>query len=175
MKKNYTYLYQEYIKKGYCILPGYIDNCLIKNIQNDINRIDSCDRYYDNNGLLRRIERIFDKTNNLLLLNNLFTQLLSKIFNCEFSIFKDKYNCKPPGGEGFYAHYDGIFMWNDQNNCEQKGWYKYTSEFYNILLSLNGSNLCNGTLEVASYHKNDFDYLLGNTMNNGTPQLLKSD
>jgi|GEM_PF-7025429 len=32
-------------------------------------------------------------------------------------------------------------MWNDQNKDKQKGWYKYTYEFYNILLSLNGSNL----------------------------------
>ena len=29
-------------------------------------------------------------------------------------IFKDKFNLKPPGGEGFYAHYDGIFKWLDK-------------------------------------------------------------
>ncbi len=167
-------LYQQYMDKGYCILPGYINRSFIEVIENDINKIEDCDKYYDNTGLIRRIERIYDKTNNLLQLDGLFRQLLSKIFNTEFSIFKDKYNFKPPGGEGFYAHYDGIFIWNDENYCKQKGWYKYTSEFFNILVSINGSNLSNGTIEVASYHRNDFDFLLSNTMQNGSPQLLKS-
>ena len=31
-----------------------------------------------------------------------------------FLIFKDKYNAKPPGGKGFFPHFDGIFEFKDQ-------------------------------------------------------------
>ena len=35
-------------------------------------------------------------------------------------IFKDKFNAKPPGGDGFYAHFDGIFNFVNQNNEKKK-------------------------------------------------------
>jgi len=38
------------------------------------------------------------------------------IFDENFLIFKDKFNAKPPGGDGFYAHYDGIFQFKDDKN-----------------------------------------------------------
>ena len=37
------------------------------------------------------------------------------LFEKKFTIFKDKYNAKPPKGEGFYAHYDGIFYFKNNN------------------------------------------------------------
>ena len=87
-------------------------------------------------------------------------------------IFKDKFNLKPPGGEGFYAHYDGIFYFTDSENRKKRGWYEYGNSFVNVLLSLDDSNEENGTIEIAKSHKNNFDELLKNTKNNGTPDLL---
>ena len=43
-----------------------------------------------------------------------------KIFNDKFVIFKDKYNAKPPGGDGFYPHFDGIFKFTNSKN--KKKW-----------------------------------------------------
>ena len=40
------------------------------------------------------------------------------------------------------------------------------------MLSLDDSNEENGTIEIAKSHKNNFDELLKNTKNNGTPDLL---
>ena len=41
---------------------------------------------------------------------------LLDIFNEEFLIFKDKFNAKPPGGNGFFPHFDGIFEFKDKND-----------------------------------------------------------
>ena len=54
---------------------------------------------------------------------------------------------------------------------EKRGWYEYGNSFVNVLLSLDDSNEENGT-EIAKSHKNNFDELLKNTKNNGTPDLL---
>ena len=58
--------------------------------------------YYDRIGHIRRIE-LYDKSANLKQLNKKILNLLKKIFKENFYIFKDKYNAKPPNGEGFYA------------------------------------------------------------------------
>ena len=55
---------------------------------------------------------------------------------------------------------------------EKKTWYEYGNSFVNVLLSLDDSNEQNGTIEIAKSHKNNFDELIKNTKNNGTPDLL---
>ena len=52
--------------------------------------------------------------------SNIETPSSPDIFQEKMTIFKDKFNSKPPGGEGFYAHYDGIFLWKNKKNFEKK-------------------------------------------------------
>ena len=140
----------------------------------DIFSADCTHRYKDKYSNLRRIEKIYDKSESLCNLNNDLIEFLENIFDEKMTIFKDKYNSKPPGGEGFYAHYDGIFLWRDQNNSEKKGWYEYSNCFFNVLIALNSSDFSNGTIEIAKIDNLSFDGLLRNTMQNGTPELTKT-
>ena len=89
-------------------------------------------------------------------------------------IFKDKFNAKPPGGEGFFAHYDGIFNFTDAKNNIRNGWYEYGDYFINVLIALDECNKDNGTLELAHAHKGNFDKLLKNTKKDGTPAITKA-
>ena len=167
-------LLKQYQETGYFIIKNLVTevdtNLIIKEI------IDTKDSltYVDRSGKIRRIERIFDKGKNLKKLDNIFKEYLEKIFNKKFNLFKDKYNAKPPGGEGFYSHYDGIFMWTDSENQEQKGWHVYSDMFINTLVALDDCNEENGCLELAYENKGTFEELLKNTKNNGTPDILPS-
>jgi ectoine hydroxylase-related dioxygenase (phytanoyl-CoA dioxygenase family) len=76
------------------------------------------------------------------------------------------------GGEGFFAHYDGIFMFKDENGADRKGWYEYTDNFVNVLVALDPCNKENGTIEIAKVHNGSFENLLLNTKQNGTPEIL---
>ena len=58
------------------------------------------------------------------------------MFSKEYVIFKDKYNAKPPGGEGFYTHYDGVFNWVNSKGDNKNGWYEYANNFVNILVAI---------------------------------------
>ena len=120
---------------------------------------------------LRRIEKLYDKGSNLIDLNKKITILLKKIFDKNFLIFKDKFNIKPPGGEGFIAHYDGIYEFIDANNNKKKGWYEYADFFVNALVALDKCDVSNGTLELAKSHKGNFEQLFENTKKDGTPAL----
>ena len=108
---------------------------------------------------------------NLIALNNKISLLLKNIFNESFVIFKDKFNVKPPGGEGFFAHYDGIFEFVNSNNEIKKGWYEYGNFFISALVAIDECNKINGALELAKSHKGDFDKLYQNTKKDGTPAL----
>ena len=79
-----------------------------------------------------------------------------EIFNFEFTIFKDKFNAKPPGGEGFFAHYDGVFNFKNENNQNKNGWYEYSDCFVNVLIALDPCNIKNGTIEIANSHNKSF-------------------
>ena len=100
--------------------------------------------------------------------------LLKNIFSEEFALFKDKYNAKPPGGEGFYAHYDGIFSWIDHDGISRNGWYHYAKNFVNILVAIDPMNKNNGPLEISAEHRGSFEELLKNTKNNNTPDIHAS-
>jgi len=53
-------------------------------------------------------------------------------------LFKDKINCKMPGGNGFAAHQD-----------QQAGWDTYASIFVTAMVTLDPTTLENGCLEIA--------------------------
>ena len=168
-----TQKYQEkFDEEGYYKIKNFVEIDEINEIIKEINLAEDIDIYKDRSNNIRRIERIYNKGKTLNKLNNSFINLIKKTLNLEVLIFKDKFNLKPPGGEGFYAHYDGIFYFTDSENRKKRGWYEYGNSFVNVLLSLDDSNEENGTIEIAKSHKNNFDELLKNTKNNGTPDLL---
>ncbi len=162
---------EEFDKKGYFILKNFIDKKFIIKIANEINTSKNTNKYFDNNDVLRRIEKIYDKGENLILLNNKISVLLKEVFKEDFLIFKDKFNTKPPGGEGFFAHYDGIFHFVNSDNQKKRGWYEYGNFFISALIAIDECNKENGTIELAESHKGDFDELLNNTKKDGTPAL----
>jgi len=167
---NYASLLNKFNTNGFFILKNQFD-IDTKQIIKDILNAKDTDVYFDNKNIPRRVERLFDKSPRLIELNNNILELLEKIFGTEMTIFKDKYNCKPPNGEGFYAHYDGIFTWNDKDHNEKQGWYEYTDFFVNVLIAIDHSNQSNGTIEIANVDNLNFDNLIANTRKNGTPQL----
>ncbi|MFT4516851.1 MAG: ectoine hydroxylase-related dioxygenase (phytanoyl-CoA dioxygenase family) [Gammaproteobacteria bacterium] len=164
---------KDFETKGYCVIKNAINISSIPQIFNEIENAKNTEVYTDKKGNLRRVERLYDKGKKLLELNLAVSNLLHEIFNEKFLIFKDKYNAKPPGGEGFFAHYDGVFIFNDKNKIDQEGWYKYTDFFINALVALDKCTKDNGTIEVSRKHEGSFSDLLQNTKMNGTPDLLK--
>ena len=172
MNLNVEDLKKQYKNNGFFVIKNFL-NINPKILIDDILSSDSTERYYDKYSNLRRIEKLYNKSELLSKLNIDIISLLENIFDEKMTIFKDKYNSKPPGGEGFFAHYDGIFLWKDKNNFEKNGWYEYTDCFFNVLIALDSSDSSNGSIEIASIDNLSFDNLLRNTMQNGTPELTK--
>ena len=172
MNMNETYI-KKFKSNGYCVIKNAISNKIISKVFNEIENAKNIEIYTDKKGNLRRIERLYDKGEKLLELNLAVINLLDNIFKEKFLIFKDKFNAKPPGGEGFFAHYDGVFIFKDVTNTEHNGWYKYTDYFVNALIALDKCTKENGTIEISNYHKGSFHDLLKNTKKNGTPDLTK--
>lgn len=172
MKTDLNKLRDEYATKGYCIGRNIIKKEALEAAYQEIISSDRTSVFKDQSGLLRRIESIYDKGPNLININNTFLEFLNLLFNEEFLIFKDKYNAKPAGGEGFFAHYDGIFTWVDKDGLERDGWHCYSDKFVNILVAIDEMTAENGALEIAKEHKGSFKDLLKNTKMNGTPDIL---
>lgn len=169
MKKN---LNQIFSIKGYFVLENAIPNKTVDKIIEEINSIKDADFYFDKNNKLRRIERLYNKGEELNRLNDFIMNKMKKIFNESFLIFKDKFNAKPPGGKGFFPHFDGIFKFKDKENKIKKGWYEYGNNFINALVALDKCTEENGTIELATkYKNNNFNDLIKFTKNNGTPEI----
>lgn len=165
---------KKFNKYGYFKLKNFFSKNVIDKITKDIYRAKNVKKYYDQNNLIRRIEMIYDKGSNLRNANKKIKNLLKKIFDENFLIFKDKFNAKPSGGEGFFAHYDGVFKFKDKKKKTKNGWYEYTSDFINVLTALDNCTKKNGTIEVSNAHQNNFQELLQNTNKDGTPNIKKS-
>ena len=71
----------------------------------------------------------------------------------------------------FFAHYDGFFHFINSNDEKKNGWYEYGDFFINALVAIDNCNKENGALELAKSHSGNFDDLLKNTKQNGTPAL----
>ncbi len=169
MNKNFKNIFKE---KGYFVIKNVITNDFVNKILSEIEIIKDADFYYDENDKLRRIERLYNKGENLKKLNKIIIDSLYDIFNENYLIFKDKFNAKPPGGKGFFPHFDGVFEFRDSNNKTKKGWYEYGDIFINVLTALDDCTNENGTIEIANkYASNDFDKLIHYTKKNGTPEL----
>jgi len=162
---------KEFDKNGFFAIRKVFKLEFIKKIIDEIDIANDVKKYFDRNGRIRRIEKLYDKGENLKILNKEILKSLDNIFNKKFTIFKDKYNPKPPGGEGFYAHFDGVFKFKNQQNVEKNGWYDYTDFFINVLIALDPCNTQNGTIELARAEINNFEDLYKKTKKNGTPDL----
>lgn len=171
MNNQLINLKKKFDDKGYFVFLNFIKENVVSKLIEEINSSKNTIRYYDNHNNLRRIEKLYDKGPSLKNLNNEILTLLKIIFNKDFLIFKDKFNAKPPGGEGFFAHYDGIFNFIDQNNKVKRGWYEYGTLFINVLVALDKCSEQNGTIEIANFHNGSFEDLLKNTKKDGTPAL----
>ena len=158
-------------KKGFCVISDVFNKNEIDIINEEITKVKNADVYNDSNGNLRRVERLCDKGKFLKMANQRCLNILEKKFNKTFSLFKDKYNAKPPGGEGFFSHFDGIFMFKDSQDQQKKGWYEYSDFFINILIALDSCNLNNGTIQISKKIDLKFDELIKLTKQNGTPDL----
>ena len=164
-----------YDDKGFFIIKNFFTKTLVKNISFEFKNYKklNCKTYYDRNGKIRRHERFYNKSKTLRELDKKIKVLLKKIFKKNFIIFKDKFNLKPSKGEGFSAHYDGIFRFKIKNK-NFNGWYKYTNIFINVLIPIDNCSKKNGTIQIANEDQLNFNQLFKNTKKNGTPELLKS-
>jgi hypothetical protein len=121
MKLNSTKQKELFLKDGYFVCENIFDINFVQKILEDIDKAKNTVKYFDNKNNLRRIEKLFDKGEFLKDLNNKILSVLKEIFDEDFIIFKDKFNAKPPGGEGFFAHFDGVFNFIDENNKKKMG------------------------------------------------------
>ena len=169
-------LFEKYNKIGHFKINNFLKKKEVFKIELELEKClknKNILKYKDKNGKIRRIEKIYDKGQFLKKFDLKIKNLLKKIYKKKYSIFKDKLNIKPPGGEGFFAHYDGIFKFKNKNNKILNGWYEYSDNFINVLLAINSCNKKNGTIELAKASNGDFFDLLKNTNNDGTPNLKK--
>ena len=173
MINNFSEHKKKFKENGFFICKNIFDKDFIAQLINEIELSKNTDKYFDNSNNLRRIEKLYDKGVQLKNLNKIILTILKNVFNDDFIIFKDKFNAKPPGGEGFFSHYDGVFHFLNQNNEKKNGWYEYGDFFINTLVALDECNYENGALELAKSHKGSFDQLLENTKKDGTPALTE--
>lgn len=164
---------KEYDKSGYFVVRKFFNKNFCKKALNEILSSKGSIKYYDSLGSPRRIEKIYDKGKTLKILNKKILIFLFSELNIKFSIFKDKLNLKPPNGEGFFAHYDGVFMFNKNDQKNLKGWYEYADQFLNVLVAFDKCNSKNGTIEIAKSDDLPFEKLIKNTKQDGTPMIKK--
>lgn len=156
---------------GYFEIKNFFSRELISKLNDEISKAQNVDKYFDRDNKLRRIERLYDKGVILKKINNSLLKFLSSLFKKDFVIFKDKFNAKPVGGEGFEPHYDGIFLFELKDKSKHRGWHKYSNFFVNALVALDECNKESGALEISKADNLDFNQLLKNTKNDGTPKL----
>ena len=173
MNNDFLSYKKSFDNDGYFICKNFFSRNFITVLVDEIDKSNNTIKYYDNIKFLRRIEKLYDKGKQLKKLNEEISTLLKNVFNESFLIFKDKFNAKPPGGEGFFAHYDGIFHFINSNNEKKNGWYEYGDFFINALVAIDECNKKNGALELAKSHNGNFNDLLQNTKQNGTPALTQ--
>ena len=171
MSIDYLNFKKKFDDEGYFVLKNFVKESFISHLVDEINNSSNTVKYFDNSKNLRRIEKLYNKGQYLRSMNEKILNVLKNVFDKDFLIFKDKFNAKPPGGEGFFAHYDGIFEFINSKNEKKKGWYEYGDFFVSALVAIDKCNKENGALEIAKSHKGNFDQLYENTKKDGTPAL----
>ena len=62
-------LKNQYEKKGYFVIRNFFEQKFISKLIEEIINAKKTKKYYDNNGNLRRIEKLYDKGESLIFLN----------------------------------------------------------------------------------------------------------
>jgi len=164
----------EYTEKGFFLVPNFISSEEVAGLKRAIEEVkerSDVDIYYDRKNLLRRLERFISKHPLFKQINEKVKDFLFDVTKKEQALFKDKVNFKPPLGEGFFAHYDGVMQFSAKDGIIKNGWYEYAESFNNALITLDDFTYENGPLEVANSHYGNFETLLGNTKRDGTPDI----
>ena len=91
MNLNIEDLKKQYKINGFFVIKNFL-NISPKILVDDILSVDSTERYYDKYSNLKRIEKLYNKSELLFKLNNDIIDLLENIFDEKMTIFKDKYN-----------------------------------------------------------------------------------
>ena len=99
MNKSFLELKKKLDIDGYFVFKNFLSKDFISSLIEEIHNAPNTVKYLDNSNNLRRIEKLYNKGKNLIDLNKKISILLKDIFNKDFIL--DKYNIKPPGGEGF--------------------------------------------------------------------------
>lgn len=76
-------------EKGFCVISDFLSKKEVDEINKEITQVKNADIYYDSNGKLRRVERLYDKGKYLKIANKRCIKLLEKKLNQKISIFKD--------------------------------------------------------------------------------------
>ncbi|MBU6383709.1 MAG: phytanoyl-CoA dioxygenase family protein [Verrucomicrobia bacterium] len=147
---------------GFILLKDVIPKHKISSVLSEIklieDRLDLTNHNYfyenslidQNKKLLRRIEKAADiSTVNDLLQSKALFEMLENCTEKKQTLFKDKLNCKLPGGQGFRPHIDGHFYWIDQSGKRRKGWSEYGLDFVSVVIPLEPSTIENGSLQIA--------------------------
>ncbi|MBV6446723.1 phytanoyl-CoA dioxygenase family protein [Nitrosomonas sp.] len=161
---------------GYLIVESFFSAPQLDGVNESISNLAQSpfvDLYNDRLGKLRRMENFTFDSKILTALNTIITNLLLNLTDENWVLFKDKVNFKPPGGEGFYPHYDGVFQYSKSDGILKNGWYEYADEFINVLIALDDFTIENGALFVSEKHSGSFSELILNTKLNGTPDLIE--
>ena len=84
-----TNILKEYSLNGYFTIKNVFSLSNIHDLKDEIKVADNVDKYFDKNGEIRRIERIFNKGKKLNFLNKEIIKILKNIFKEDYIIFKD--------------------------------------------------------------------------------------
>ena len=156
--KDIKNIQQVYKINGFVVIKGFFKKKNIRLIKNEIKKLikkKDINFYYEkvkNKNVIRRIEKVSEyskKINNIINFKKTFN-LIKKLENKQFCLFKDKLNFKYPGGAGFSPHIDGHFLWKDKNNKYQKGWKIYSDNFLSIVTPLEKVDKKNGCIYISS-------------------------
>ena len=166
-------LKEEYFNKGFVLINDFFSEKSIFEIKQAIEIVQNqeVELYKDRSGNLRRMENFTFKHKTFKFVNEEMKELLFKITSSKQKLFKDKVNFKPPKGEGFYPHFDGIFQFNTSRGEIKNGWYEYATDFNNCLICLDEFTLENGILEISKSHNESFNSLLEKTKCDGSPNI----
>ena len=103
MPIDFLNLKTQFDNDGYFVFKNFVKNNFILQLTKEINNSQNTLKYFDKFGNLRRVEKFYDKGKYLIDLNKKISDILRQVFDKEFLIFEDKFNAKPPGGEGFFC------------------------------------------------------------------------
>ena len=147
-----------YKRNGWVIVRDVFDKKYVNKIKKELikqTKKESDFFYYENINKKRRLRRIekvtdFSKSSKKLICSKKTVNIIKILEKNKYLLFKDKLNFKFPGGKGYLPHIDGHFYWRDKNKKYQNGWNKYSSNFVNLVLPLEESNIKNGCIYVAN-------------------------